>query len=175
MKFCCHCGQRVRFDIPPEDDRPRFICDRCSVVHYENPRIIVGTLPTWEGDVLLCKRAIEPQLGWWTIPAGFMENGESAEEGALRETVEEACAKVALVRLFCVFSMPAINQVHLLFLARLQSLDFAPGLETEETRLFSRVDIPWDQLAFRSVTFALQKFCAGEDQESGPVHLGMHD
>jgi len=174
MKFCCHCGQPVRFDIPPEDDRPRFICDHCSVIHYQNPRVIVGTLPTWKEDVLLCKRAIEPRLGWWTLPSGFLENGETVEDGAVRETVEEACADVTLVRLFSVFSMPHINQVHLLFFARLENPEFAAGLETEETRLFSRADIPWDQLAFRAVTFALQKFCERTDHENGPVYMGMY-
>jgi len=173
VKFCSHCGKPVRSAIPAGDNRTRHICDHCPRVHYSNPTLVVGCLPYWGKDhVLLCERSIEPRLGFWTVPSGFMENGESLEEGAIRETVAEACAEVEIQRLFAAFSLPHVNQVYMLFSARLLSQDFEPGDESEAVRLFHRDEIPWPKLAFRAVEFALEKYVS-EGLESG-VHLGRY-
>ncbi|RMF67556.1 MAG: NUDIX domain-containing protein [Calditrichaeota bacterium] len=174
MNFCSNCGHKISFGAVPDDDRPRYHCEHCGAIHYQNPRMIVGCLARWEDQVLLCKRAIEPRYGLWTLPAGFMENGETVEEGALRETLEEANAQVKIVRLFSVYSLPAFGQVYLTFLADLQSLDFKPGKESLEVKLFTRDAIPWDQLAFSAIKFSLQKY-ARNGAEEGVVYLGTHE
>jgi ADP-ribose pyrophosphatase YjhB (NUDIX family) len=158
MNFCADCGSKVEQRVPVGDNRLRHVCPACGTIHYQNPRMVVGTLPVWEGQVLLCRRAIEPRLGYWTLPAGFLENGESAADGALRETLEEACARVALVAPYTMVSVPQIDQMHILFRAELIDIDFAPGSESLEVRLFEEVDIPWDELAFRSVSLTLRTF-----------------
>ena len=159
MKFCSKCGGPVIYQVPEGDNRERAVCTVCHHIHYENPRIISGCIPYWEDRVLLCRRAIHPQYGLWTIPAGFMEKGESLEHGALRETHEEAWAQVELGALFVVYSVVHINQVQMFFLARLKTEDgFEPGIETLETRLFHKDEIPWDEIAFSAVRFALEKW-----------------
>jgi ADP-ribose pyrophosphatase YjhB (NUDIX family) len=170
MKFCAHCGSKVEQVIPPGDNRLRHVCPACGSIHYQNPRMVVGTLPVWEGRVMLCRRAIEPRHGYWTLPAGFMENGESAAEGALRETMEEACARVSLIAPYTMVSVPHIDQLHILFRAELMDTDFAPGSESLEVRLFDEADIPWDELAFRSVSLTLRTFF--EERRSGS--FGVH-
>jgi ADP-ribose pyrophosphatase YjhB (NUDIX family) len=124
MKFCSNCGAAVTRKIPPGDSLPRDVCDACGTIHYTNPRMIVGCVPVWEDKVLLCKRAIEPRRGLWTVPAGFMENGETLDKGAARETLEEANARVEIGALYAVYNIPHVNQVYLLFLAKLLDLDF---------------------------------------------------
>ncbi len=170
MKYCTHCGGKVELKVPDGDNRPRHVCAACGRIHYQNPRIIVGTLPVWQDRVLLCRRAIEPRYGYWTLPAGFMENGESAAEGAQRETLEEACARVRVLDPYTLVSVPFIDQLHLLFRAELLDLDFAPGTESLEVRLFDEADIPWEELAFRSVSLTLRAFF--EERRSG--RFGVH-
>jgi ADP-ribose pyrophosphatase YjhB (NUDIX family) len=172
MNFCSNCGKPVRIAVPQGDHKPRYICDSCTTVHYENPRMIVGCLPRWKDNVLLCKRSNEPQRGKWTLPAGFLETGESVEEGALRETREEANAEVEIIRLFSVYSIPEIGQVYLFFLADLKNLNFRPGVETESTTLFSEPDIPWDQLSFRSVRYTLECYFDNQKTPSQKVFVG---
>jgi ADP-ribose pyrophosphatase YjhB (NUDIX family) len=175
VKFCSECGHPVRVAVPEGDDRPRALCDRCQRIFYENPKLVVGCLPRWRDQVLLCKRSIEPRLGYWTLPSGFMENGETIEQGALRETEEEAGARVSIIRLFSAFSLPFVDQVYLLFLADLQDLDFRAGAETEETRLFRKDEVPWDRLAFRAIEFALERYFAGDVDRDTTVHVGNYD
>ena len=172
MNFCSACGARVERRVPPGDTLPRFVCAGCGIIHYENPKIVVGCIPEWEGHVLLCRRAIEPRLGLWTVPAGFMENGETTAEGALRETLEEANAKVELLGLYALFNIPHINQVYMLFRARLLDLDFSAGAETLETRLFAEAQIPWDQIAFVTVKRTLKLFFADRRDGAFLFHMG---
>ena len=171
MKYCSDCGQLLAFRVPPGDNLQRHLCDSCGKIHYENPRMVVGCVPVWKETILLCRRAIEPRYGYWTAPAGFMENGESADEGAIRETREEACASVEIRRLHTIYSIPHINQVHLFFLADLISPTFSPGSESLETKLFRQDEIPWDDLAFTSVRFALEKYF---EDRTGPAHMGAY-
>lgn len=168
MKFCSHCGAPVHLRIPQGDDRERHICTDCDAIHYLNPRIIAGCLPTYEDKVLLCKRAIEPRHGYWTLPAGFMENGESTEEGALRECWEEARARLHLRGLYTLFSLPEINQVYMLFRGELANLDFGPGPESLEVELFTEQDIPWDELAFPVMRQTLRHYFADRREQHFP-------
>jgi len=180
MKFCNLCGSPVELRQPPDDNRSRHVCTACGEIHYENPKLIVGAIPVWRDKILLCRRAIEPRHGLWTLPAGFMENGETTAEAAARETLEEANARVVIGDLYTLYNLPHINQVHLLFRAELLDLDFSPGLESLEVQLFSEADIPWETLAFRPVRFSLQHYFA--DRTSGEflfrtgdlVPLGQH-
>ncbi len=159
IKFCRECGHAVSYRIPDDGDtRERAICTACSTIHYENPLNVVGTVPVWGEQVLLCKRAIAPRLGMWTLPAGFMELGETLAEGAQRETDEEAGAQMVLGELFTVISVPQVGQVHSFFLAELLSDQFDPGPETLEARLFDFADIPWDELAFLTVSTTLRRY-----------------
>ncbi len=165
LNYCCHCGEKVVFRVPEGDNLPRYLCEACGAIHYLNPRLIVGTLPEWEDRILLCKRAIEPRRGFWTLPAGFMENGETAEQAALRETLEEANARVELSGLFTLLSVPHVDQVHLFYRAQLLDLDFSAGPESLEVALFKEADIPWKDLAFRTVSTTLQHYL--KDRSSG--------
>ncbi len=169
MNYCSHCGAPVSHKIPDGDNRQRYVCNACGAIHYQNPRMVVGCLPEWDNQVLLCRRAIEPRHGLWTLPAGFMENGESTVEGAARETLEEAGARVEILDLYSLFSLPDIDQVYLLFRARLLDLDFAPGEESLEVRLFREHEIPWDELAFRTVESTLRLYF--EDARRGDFKL----
>jgi len=172
MNFCSNCGNPVVFRIPPGDNRMRFCCEKCGMIHYENPRLVVGTLTTWDDLVLLCKRAIEPRHGYWTLPAGFLENDETAEEGAIRETVEEAGARIELGPLFTMYDVIHVQQVHLFYRARLLDLEFEPGVESLEVRLFSEADIPWREIAFRTVTQTLENYFADRNRGSFELHTG---
>lgn len=160
MKFCSTCGAGIRLEIPQGDNRERNVCAApdCATIHYVNPRIIVGAVCIWEERVLLCKRAIEPRTGFWTVPAGFMELGESAEEGAARESAEEAQADVEIASLLGAYSVARIGQVHLMFEGRLRSPEVGVGIESLEVGLFGWDEIPWDLLAFPSVTWALELY-----------------
>lgn len=169
MKHCSRCGSLVREKIPDGDNRLRWVCDECNAVHYRNPRIVVGCVAERDGRVLLCRRAIEPRYGFWTVPAGFMELGETMEQGAARETLEEACAEVEIGRMFASVDVIQAGQVHIFFAATLLA-DFAAGHESLEAALFSEHEIPWDEIAFRSGKFALQKFFADAGQNNG-VHM----
>lgn len=160
IRFCTHCGREALRRSPPGDSRERATCSACGVIHYENPKLVVGCIPVWEDKVLLCRRAIEPRYGYWTLPAGFMENGESTAEGAARETVEEAGARVHDLQAFALIDVPYVHQVHLYFIAKLTDLNFSSGEESLETRLYAENEIPWDDLSFRTVIETLQHFFA---------------
>lgn len=169
MKYCSSCGSTVTYRVPKDDNRERAICDACGVVHYRNPLVVVGCIPERNGRVLLCKRAIQPRYGKWTLPAGFMELGETVAGGAARETLEEARATVELDRLFALVDVIDAGQVHLFYTGKLVS-DFGAGEETLEAELFSENEIPWDEIAFHSVEFALRKYF--EDGGAGSdVHV----
>ena len=161
MNYCSHCGHPVQQQIPPGDNRLRHVCSQCHQVHYQNPRIVAGCLPVWQQQVLLCRRAIAPRQGYWTLPAGFMENGETVQQAAIRETLEEACARVDQLQLYSLFDLPHIGQVYMLFRAELCDLDFAPGAESLEVRLFDEAQIPWQELAFPTIGRTLE--CYFED------------
>jgi ADP-ribose pyrophosphatase YjhB (NUDIX family) len=159
MKFCSSCGaDRIAFRVPDGDALPRYVCDACGEIHYQNPKIVVGCLPVWEERVLLCRRAIEPRHGLWTLPAGFLENGETVTAGAVRETLEEASARVAIGELYTLISLPQINQVYMVFRAALADLDYGPGPESLEVRLFDEDDVPWERIAFRTIGRTLRNF-----------------
>lgn len=151
MNFCPNCGSKTQRRVPEGDNRPRDVCDACDTIHYQNPKIIAGCVVLHQQKVLLCRRAIEPRAGLWTLPAGFMENGETVAQAALRETWEEARATPALQQLYVVTSIPAISQVYMLYLAYLDEPKFASGPESLDTALFSMEEIPWESLAFGTV------------------------
>ena len=165
MNFCSECGAPVERRVPDGDNVPRHICTACDKVHYVNPLVVVGCVPEAGGKILLCRRAIEPRRGYWTIPAGFMENGETLAEGAARETMEEAMAKVDMHDLFAVVDVVHARQVNIMFRATLLDGQFGAGEETLEAALFEPEEIPWDEIAFLSVRFALEKFL--EDRAAG--------
>lgn len=158
MKYCSLCGAPVEMRIPPDDNRIRHVCTGCGEVHYQNPKLVIGAIPEWQDKILLCRRAIEPRYGLWTLPAGFMENGETAAEAAVRETLEEANARIETGELYSMYSLPYINQVHLLFRAKLLALDFGPGPESLEVKLFGESEIPWNEIAFRPVRFSMERY-----------------
>jgi ADP-ribose pyrophosphatase YjhB (NUDIX family) len=160
LNFCSNCGSAVALKIPSGDHLPRFVCAHCGMVHYKNPLLVLGCVPVWEGRVLLCRRAIEPRRGFWTVPAGFMENGETLQHAAARECYEEATAVVEIGSLLALVSVTHANQVHVMFRARLLKPEFAPGPESEEVGLYDEADIPWADLAFASGEFTLRRYFA---------------
>lgn len=164
MKFCSECAYPVALQIPEGDNRPRYVCAQCETIHYHNPKLVVGSIPVWDVDgtvrVLLCKRAIEPRHGYWTLPAGFMENNETTSDAAVRETQEEAGANIEIGALFSLLNVAQVHQVHLFYLARLLDLEFAPGIESLECQLFAQHEIPWDELAFPTIRTTLELFFA---------------
>ena len=172
INFCCTCGSATAAQVPEGDSLLRQVCTVCDVIHYRNPKMVVGTLPVWEDKVLLCRRAIEPRHGKWTLPAGFMENGETVAQGAMRETVEEANANIDLGEMFTLISLPHIGQVHVFYRARLIDQKFSPGIETLETGLFREEDIPWNEIAFRTVTQTLKHYFADRAAGSFQFHTG---
>lgn len=169
MKYCSECATPVEFSIPEGDSVPRFHCPTCHTIHYQNPRLITGTLPVWQGRVLLCRRSIEPRHGYWTLPGGFMENGETLEEGALRETVEEACNEPELAQMLSAISLPQFNQVHIFYLARMRTADVAPTPESSEVVLFEPEQIPWTDIAFRTVFRTLEHYVEHRDRSDIPL------
>ena len=173
IKHCRICGSEVNWRVPPTDNRERAVCPACGEIHYENPLNVVGTLPVWGEQVLLCRRNIEPRYGLWTLPAGFLELGESVAAGALRETVEEAGARVELGTLFTMLDVVRVGQVHLFYLARMLDDSLAPGPETIEARLFREDQVPWDQLAFRTVRLTLEYFFAVRASGSFQLPTGV--
>ena len=160
MKFCSHCAAPLARRVPPGDSLPRYVCDACGEVHYQNPKLVVGSIPEWDGRLLLCRRAIEPRYGYWTLPAGFMENDETAGDAARRETLEEAGAHIELGEPFSMISVPQVNQVHLFYRARLVDLEFRPGEESLEVALFEEAELPWKEIAFRTVGLTLKHWFA---------------
>jgi ADP-ribose pyrophosphatase YjhB (NUDIX family) len=160
MKFCSHCAAPLVRRVPPGDSLPRYVCEACGEVHYQNPKLVVGSIPEWDGRLLLCRRAIEPRYGYWTLPAGFMENDETAGDAARRETLEEAGAHIELGEPFSMISVPQVNQVHLFYRARLMDLEFRPGEESLEVALFEETELPWKDIAFRTVGLTLKHWFA---------------
>ena len=158
MNYCSLCGSAVSRRIPDGDNLPRYVCDDCDTVHYQNPKIVTGCIIRYDEKILLCRRAIEPRYGLWTIPAGFMELGETTYTAAARETYEEATAVVQIDELFAVYNIPHVSQVYFIYRAYLESPDFAPGEESLETQLFLENEIPWDQLAFPVVSASLTRY-----------------
>ncbi len=170
IRFCTQCAAPAAMTIPPGDNLPRAVCSRCGHIHYENPRLVVGCVCAWENRILLCRSAIEPRLGRWTLPAGFMENGETTAAAAARETLEEACAVTIIDSPFAMINVAHINQVHLFYRGRLSRAEFAAGEESLEVGLVGEADIPWDDLAFASVRLCLQHYF--EDRRRGA--FGFH-
>lgn len=170
IRHCRACGTPVAYRVPADDNRERAVCPACGRVHYENPLNVVGTVPVWGEQVLLCRRNIEPRFGLWTLPAGFLELGETTDAGALRETVEEAGAQIELQGLFSVLNVVRVGQVHLFYRARMLSADLDPGPETIEARLFREHEVPWDEIAFRTVRETLIRFF--DDRRRG--QFGLH-
>jgi ADP-ribose pyrophosphatase YjhB (NUDIX family) len=158
MKYCSACGAALVFKIPAGDSLPRHVCETCGTIHYSNPKIVVGALAEWEDKILMCRRAIEPRQGYWTLPAGFMENHETTAQGAIRETLEEAKARVELGPMFSLINVPHISQVHIVYRARLLDLDFGPGEESMEVVLLEEGQIPWDEIAFRTIALTLRRY-----------------
>ena len=174
MNFCSACGSsRIELRIPDGDTLPRHVCAGCGTIHYQNPKIVVGCLPEWGERVLLCRRAIEPRYGLWTLPAGFLENGETLMNGAVRETLEEAHARVDLGELYTVISLPQINQVYMMFRARLLDLGFGPGAESLEVRLFEEGEVPWEMLAFRTIARTLRNYFLDRRLDAFTLHVSV--
>ena len=171
INYCSTCGQPVTTNVPAGDNRERAVCPSCGTVHYVNPKMVVGCVPEHAGRILLCRRAIEPRLGFWTVPAGFMEMGETLAEAALRETWEEALARVELGSLFALVDVVHAGQLHVFFKGHLAQPEFGAGSETLETRLFSPAEIPWEELAFPSIRIALEQYL--EDSRSGNVAVRL--
>jgi ADP-ribose pyrophosphatase YjhB (NUDIX family) len=173
MKFCCYCAAPVVSRVPPGDSLPRWICDECGEIHYQNPKMVLGTIPEHGGRLLLCRRAIEPRYGYWTLPAGFMENNETAAQGAARETLEEAGARVEMGEPFSMISVPRVNQVHVFYRARVLDLEFKPGEETLEVGLFEEAALPWKDIAFRTVGLTLKLWLS--DRKAGAFTFHAED
>jgi ADP-ribose pyrophosphatase YjhB (NUDIX family) len=173
VKFCCYCASPVVSRVPPGDSLPRWICDECGEIHYQNPKLVLGTIPEYQDKVLLCRRAIEPRYGYWTLPAGFMENDETAGQAAARETLEEAGARIELGEPFSMVSVPRVNQVHLFFRARLLDLEFKPGEESLEVALFDEAGLPWKDIAFRTVGLTLKLWLS--DRKAGRFTFHAED
>ena len=177
MKFCSECGEKVSHLVPEGDNRLRFVCQRCDTVHYQNPKIVTGCIAEWQDSILLCKRAIEPRHGFWTLPAGFMENGETNLEGAARETAEEANAQLKNMQLFCVFSIPHISQVYTMYRGDLVDGLASPGIESLEVALVKEDEIPWQDIAFQVVSETLKLYYRDKKQgvlrqDGGETHYG---
>lgn len=173
MNYCSFCGGPVVLKEILDDHLPRFYCEKCDTIHYQNPKVVVGCLPIWEDKVLLCKRAIEPMRGYWNIPAGYLENGETVEEGAAREVWEEALARVTINYLLVVYSIKHINQVYILFVSELKEPVYDVGVESLDVRLFSEEEIPWKEIAFNSSAFALKRFFENRKSGTQKAHMGQ--
>ncbi len=171
MNFCSQCGKKVENLVPPGEDRPRFICRDCGFIHYQNPKLVVGCIPKWEDKVLLVRRSIEPRYGKWTLPAGYLENGETVEEGARRETFEEAGATVLDLQPYLLYNIPQISQIYLMFRTQLQDGRFAAGDESLEAKLFEEGDIPWDEIAFKVIGRALEQYLSDRPVGKFPFQI----
>ena len=181
MKFCSECANPVSLLVPQDDNRPRYVCRNCGLIHYQNPKMVVGSIPVWElngaAQILLCKRAINPRHGYWTLPAGFMENDETTTDAAARETLEEAGARIELHELFSLLNVPHVQQVHMFYRATLLDLDYAARIESLEVKLFTEAEIPWDEIAFPTVAHTLKFFFADlrKIKEGGAFSFHSHD
>ena len=172
MNYCSNCGDRVKLGVPPGDDRPRYFCESCGTIHYENPKVVVGCIPEMDGNILLCRRAIEPRSGKWTLPAGYLENGETVAHGAQRETLEEAGARIEILAPYALFNICHVNQIYLMFRARMIDAKIKAGSESSEVRFFSEKDIPWDQIAFTVIEETLRQYFRDRPAGLFPFHIG---
>jgi ADP-ribose pyrophosphatase YjhB (NUDIX family) len=172
MKYCSQCGETVTVKVPEGDSLPRHVCVACGTIHYQNPKIVVGCIPEWDDRILLCRRAIEPRYGLWTLPAGFMENGETVQQGAARETLEEARARVEIGTLYTLFNLPHISQVYMLFRGRLLDLDFGPGSESLEVALVPESEVPWQEIAFPVIKESLLLYFRDRAEGAFPMRSG---
>lgn len=172
MKFCSQCGAVLSYRVPEGDDRSRYICDNCHTIHYENPKMVVGCIPEWEDSILFCRRAIEPQYGKWTIPAGFLEKGETVAAGAMRETYEEAGTRVEALKPFALYNLTFISQVYLMFRGRMVNAQYRPGDESLEVRLFREEEVPWDSLAFPVILDTLRLYFQDRARGAFSFHTG---
>ncbi len=172
MNFCSNCGSRVVLKVPQDDFLPRFVCENCGTIHYQNPKVVVGCVPIYEDRILICKRGIEPRHGFWTIPAGFMENGETLEQGAAREAREEALIDVEIGSLLALANVPHAEQVHVFFRARMRTAHFGVTHESLEVKLVTEDEIPWDDVAFPSTEFALRNYLADRRAGVEKHHIG---
>jgi ADP-ribose pyrophosphatase YjhB (NUDIX family) len=171
MKFCSDCGARVVQRIPEGDNLPRYVCDACDAIHYQNPKLVVGCVPEHEGKIVLCRRAIEPRRGYWTVPAGFMENGETLQQAAAREAREEALIDVAIGSLLAVVHVLYAHQVHVFFRAQMRSANYGAGIESLEVELVRAQDIPWADIAFPSTEYALRRYLEDRSAAAEPYHF----
>ena len=170
MRYCPRCAAAIERRVPAGDDRAREVCSGCGEIYYRNPKIVAGAIPEWDGRVLLCRRAIEPREGYWTLPAGYMELGETTVEAAIRETREEACAEVEGLELFAYLDIPRVSQVYVMYRARLLAAEFRAGHESHEVRLFAEPEIPWQRLAFPSIHLTLKYYFADRAAGAYAVH-----
>jgi ADP-ribose pyrophosphatase YjhB (NUDIX family) len=173
MNYCTHCGGPLLLEVPAGDDRPRYCCRACGLIHYQNPKMVVGCIPEWEDQILLCLRAIEPRANLWTLPAGFLENNETVSEGARREVQEETHARVHDLQPYGLYNIPHISQIYFFFRARLKNNSFEPTHESREVRLFSEEEVPWAQLAFPVVEKTLKRYFQDRHQQSFPFHIDI--
>jgi ADP-ribose pyrophosphatase YjhB (NUDIX family) len=173
MNYCSHCGASVSLRVPDGDNLPRHVCDGCGRIHYSNPKLVVGCIAEWEEKILLCRRAIAPRHGLWTIPAGFMENRETTEQAAVRETLEEALAEVIDLVPYGLYDLPQISQVYLVYRARMASPVHGPGYESLQSELVAPAAIPWDQLAFPVIEETLRHYVVDREQGHFPLHTGV--
>ena len=172
MNFCCYCGNQLHLSVPDGDDRARYVCRSCGRIHYQNPKIVVGCIAEWDNKILLCKRSIEPRYGKWTIPAGFLESGETVVEGARREAHEEALARVDNLVPFTLYNITFVDQVYLIFRSNLLAGEFGVGSESLDAALYCEQDVPWDELAFTVVRETLQHYFADRSAGIFTFHMG---
>jgi len=173
MKFCSDCGHPLQFAVPPGDDRRRFLCPACGAIHYQNPRVVAGCIPEVDGRILLCRRAIEPCYGRWTLPAGYLENGETVTACAERETLEETGASVERLVPYLLFNICHINQIYFMFRGRVVHVSDQPGKESLEVKLFAEAEVPWEQIAFRVITATLKRYFG--DGRAGAFPFSLDD
>jgi ADP-ribose pyrophosphatase YjhB (NUDIX family) len=171
MNYCSNCGDTVKLATPAGDDRPRYVCESCGTIHYENPKVVVGCIPEMDGKILLCRRAIEPRVDKWTLPAGYLENGETVAQGARRETFEEAGARIEIIAPYALFNICYVNQIYLMFRARLLDGHIEAGSESSKVSFFSEKDIPWDQIAFTVIEKTLRQYFKDKPTGLFPFHM----
>jgi ADP-ribose pyrophosphatase YjhB (NUDIX family) len=175
MKFCSDCGAGVVQRVPEGDNLPRYVCEACEAIHYQNPKLVVGCVAEHEGKIILCRRAIEPRRGFWTVPAGFMENGETLPDAAAREAREEALIDVSIGSLLAVVHVLYAQQVHMFFRAQMRTADYGAGTESLEVELVRAEDIPWPELAFPSTDYALRRYLEDRSAGTEPYHFTTLD
>tara|TARA_Y100000768_G_scaffold84593_1_gene60455 strand:- start:9961 stop:10512 length:552 start_codon:yes stop_codon:yes gene_type:complete len=175
QKYCSYCGATTSYKIPDGDNKERAVCDKCGTIFYENPKVVSGCILEWENKILLCKRATEPRSGYWTLPAGFLENNETIAEGALRETSEEANAESNDINLFFMCDLRHISQIYMMYRGTLVDGKYSPGPESEEVQLFSEFQIPWDHIAFTVIEKTLKLYFKDKKEGNFSIHFDTID